>query len=236
MEEKSLTIAFGNSLTDKSVDCLSNLAEVGLDSIMEEGLFKDVPILSTIVSLYKIGNNIKDRHNIKKLISFLNEINSEIPNRQEREKYKKKFQKSKRFRDMELEYILVIIDRYIGYEKTLYLAHLYIAYLDEKIDWNSFAEYSEIIDRLFPSDFNCLFSFMCHGGIIIKEEKNINIASVLRLVSVGLVEQQTGMTWTDLDNPKKKKEDFDYYITDFGKTFVKIFEKELREEHASKSL
>ena len=86
MDEKSLTIAFGDSLTDKSVDCLSSLAEVGLDSIMEDGLFKDVPILSTVVSLYKIGDNIKDRYNIKKLIAFLNEINNEIPNEKEREK------------------------------------------------------------------------------------------------------------------------------------------------------
>ena len=78
MDEKSLTIAFGDSLTDKSVDCLSSLAEVGLDSIMEDGLFKDVPILSTVVSLYKIGGSIKDRHNMKKLITFLNEINNEI--------------------------------------------------------------------------------------------------------------------------------------------------------------
>lgn len=235
MDEKSLTIAFGDSLTDKSVNCISSLAEVGLDSIMEDGLFKDVPILSTVVSLYKIGGSIKDRHNIKKLIAFLNEINNEIPNEQEREKYKKKFQKSKHFRDMELEYLLIIIDRYIGYEKTQLLAHLYLAYLDEKINWNRFAEYSEIIDRLFPSDFSCLFSFMCHGGVVIKEEKDISVASVLRLVSVGLVEQQTGMTWINFDNPTKKKEDFDYYITDFGKTFVKIFEKELREEHARKS-
>ena len=231
MEEKSLTVAFGDSLSDKSVDFISNLAEVGLDSIMEDGLLKEVPILSTVVSLFKIGGNIKDRHNIKKLIAFLNEINNEIQNQEEREKYKKKFQKSKHFRDEELEYLLVIIDRYIGYEKTQMLAHLYLAYLDEKIDWNSFAEYSEIVDRLLPSDFRCLFNFMCHGGVIIEKEKDINVASVLRLVSVGLVEQQTGMTWTDLDNPKKKKEDFDYYITDFGRTFVKIFEKVLREEH-----
>ena len=40
MEEKSLTVAFGDSLSDKSVDFISNLAEVGLDSIMEDGLLK----------------------------------------------------------------------------------------------------------------------------------------------------------------------------------------------------
>lgn len=47
----------------------------------------------------------------------------------------------------------IIIDRYIGNEKTQMLAHLYLAFLDKKTDWNSFAEYSEIADRLLPSDF-----------------------------------------------------------------------------------
>lgn len=231
MEEKSLSVAFGDSLKEESIACISDLAEVGLDAIIDNGIFKDIPILSTAVAVYKIGSSIKERHNMKKLVMFLNQINHEIADEQQRIEYQKKFQSNKSFRNQELEYILVIIDRYIGYDNAQMLACLYLAYLDGKIDWNLFAEYSEVIDRLLPSDFKCLFHFMCHGGVIIEKEKNVNLASVLRLLSVGLVEQQTGMAWTELDNPNKKKEDFDYYITDFGKVFVRIFEEKLREAY-----
>ena len=231
MEEKSLSVAFGDSLKEESIACISELAEVGLDVIFEDGMLKDIPILSTAVSLYKIGSSIKERHNLKKLILFLNEINNSIVSERQRFEYQQKFQRNKSFRNQELEYILVVIDRYIGYDKAQMLACLYLAYLDGKIDWNLFAEYSEVIDRLLPSDFKCLFHFMCHGGVIIEKEKNVNLASVLRLLSVGLVEQQTGMAWTEFDNPNKKKEDFDYYITDFGKVFVRIFEEKLREAY-----
>lgn len=231
MEEKSLSVAFGDSLKEESIACISELAEVGLDAIMDEGIFKDIPILSTAVAVYKIGSSIKERHNMKKLVMFLDQINHEIADEKQRFEYQQKFQRNKSFRNQELEYILVVIDRYIGYDKAQMLACLYLAYLDGKIDWNLFAEYSEVIDRLLPSDFKCLFHFMCHGGVIIEKEKNVNLASVLRLLSVGLVEQQTGMAWTEFDNPNKKKEDFDYYITDFGKVFVRIFEEKLREAY-----
>ena len=229
MKENSLSIAFFDSLKEESIACISNLAEVGLDVIIDDGILKDVPILSTAVAVYKIGSSIKERNNIKKLIVFLNEINNGIVDERKRTEYQQKFKSNEKFRNQELEYILVLIDRYIGYEKPQMLACLYLAYLDNTIDWNGFAEYSEILDRLLPSDFKCLFHFLCHGGVIIKKEKNINLASVLRLLSVGLVEQQTGMAWTEPDNPNKKKEDFDYYITDFGKGFAKVFEKKLRE-------
>ena len=73
MEEKSLSVAFGDSLKEDSVSCISDLAEVGLDAIFEDGMLKDIPILSTAVSLYKIGSSIKERHNLKKLILFLSE-------------------------------------------------------------------------------------------------------------------------------------------------------------------
>ena len=45
--------------------------EMGLDSVMEDGLLKDVPIVSTVVALYKVGNSFKERHNLKKLYIFL---------------------------------------------------------------------------------------------------------------------------------------------------------------------
>lgn len=229
--EKTLSLALSETLKSESVACISELAEVGLDSILEEGLFKELPIISTAVAIYKIGGSIKDRHNLKKLMVFLNEINNGIADEQKRQDYRQKFISNDKFRNQEIEYLLVLIDRYISYDKPQMLAKLYLAYLDNKINMDVFTEFSEIIDRLMFSDYRCLFEFMCHGGVMIKDNPNVNIASVLRLLSVGFVEQQTGMTWVDIDNPKKQKEDFDYYITDYGKTFIKIVEDELRKIH-----
>jgi hypothetical protein len=50
------------------------LGDVAIDSIMNDGLLKDIPILSSLVSLSKIGSGIRDRMYIKKVVLFLDAI------------------------------------------------------------------------------------------------------------------------------------------------------------------
>ena len=106
MEEKSLSIAFADSLKEESIACIGEYAEIGLDAIMEDGVLKDIPIVSTAIALYKIGNSIKERHNLKKLLIFLNEINNGIADEEKRKDYQYKFQNNDNFRNREIEYLL----------------------------------------------------------------------------------------------------------------------------------
>ena len=125
MNENSLSVAVGDSLKEESIACINDLAEVGLDAIMDDGILKDIPILSTAVAVYKIGSSIKERNNLKKLIIFLNALNHGILNEQKRNEYQQKFKSNEKFRNQEIEYLLVLIDRYISYDKPQLLAKLY---------------------------------------------------------------------------------------------------------------
>lgn len=60
-----------------------------------------------------------------------------------------------------MNYIIIILDRYINHNKTKWLARLYLAYLDEIITWREFLVYSEVIDVLLPGDEE----FLCHDRI-----------------------------------------------------------------------
>ena len=53
--DNELAVALSGSLGENILDITSDLLEVGLDSIVEDGLLKDVPILSTAISLFKMG-------------------------------------------------------------------------------------------------------------------------------------------------------------------------------------
>ncbi|HGF7203196.1 TPA: hypothetical protein AB5D93_003177, partial [Vibrio cholerae] len=59
-------------------DDLSNLAidlgEVGIDAILEGGVLRDIPILSSIVSGMNVIGSVRDALFTKKLISFLSEL------------------------------------------------------------------------------------------------------------------------------------------------------------------
>lgn len=223
MEEHSLSIAFSDSLKEETVACISDLTEVGLDAIIEDGILKDIPLLSTAIAIYKIGNNIKDRHNLKKLIMFLNEINNGIVNEEKRLKYQQKFQSNEDFRNQEIEYLLILIDRYISYDKPKMLAKLYLAYMEQQIKWFELCQCAEIIDRFLYGDYELLKT--AHE-IVIKNNKGTENA--LRLIALGLLREK-GTTYDektealilniDSNNPE-------YSRTNLGDKLVEIIENQ----------
>jgi hypothetical protein len=55
-------------------DLLQNAAELGIDSLFDEGLAKDIPIVNTIVSFTKVAYSIRDRLYFRKLRLFLQKV------------------------------------------------------------------------------------------------------------------------------------------------------------------
>ena len=187
MEDQSLALSFGNSLTEEASGIVGEYAELGLDALIEDGLFKDIPIVSTAVAVYRIGKSIRERHHIAKLIAFLNEINKGIADEEKRQNYRKKFAANEEYRNQELEYILILIDRYISFDKPAMLAKLYLAYLEEKILWEEFTMYAEVIDRFLLLDCRTLTS----EASSFHTNRNIGAESILRLVALGLMAEDT---------------------------------------------
>lgn len=187
MVEKNLSIAFADSLKDETMSCIGEYAEIGLDAVMEDGILKDIPIVSTAIAIYKIGGSIKERHNLKKLLVFLNELNNGILDEPKRKEYQQKFRSNEKFRNQEIEYLLVLIDRYISYDKPQMLAKLYLAYLEGIIIWEELTMYAEVVDRFLLLDCGTLISG--DGKTIV--HRNIGGESVLRLVALGLMAETT---------------------------------------------
>jgi hypothetical protein len=183
MSEKSLAVAFEDTLAENTIDIISDIAEVGLDAVLDDGLLKDIPIISTAVSLFKIGKTIHDRVYVKQLGVFIDEIRKHTVTEEKRQKYINKIKENEAFRNKELEYLLTIIVRYVGYEKPRMLAKTYRAYLEERISWEELALFSEIIDRLLPGDYETLRSLKDSVSVL----NGINGESILRLSAVGMV-------------------------------------------------
>lgn len=229
MDEQSLAKSFGDSLTEEVSGLVGEYAELGLDALVEDGLFKDVPVISTITAVYRIGKSIRERHHIAKLISFLNEINKGIANEEKREQYREKFTSNEKFRNQELEYILILTDRYIGFDKPQMLAKLYLAYLDGKIIWEEFIMYAEVIDRFLLLDCRTLVSEATTFHTLRDGSADI----ILRLVALGLMAEDKSMTVTEarkvlkgetrsasqMSSDSKKKK---YKRTDFGRKLADI--------------
>ena len=221
MEEISLSIAFADSLKEESISCIGEYAEIGLDAVMEDGILKDIPIVSTAIALYKIGSSIKERHNLKKLLVFLNELNNGILDEQKRKEYQQKFLSNEKFRNQEIEYLLVLIDRYISYDKPQMLAKIYLAYLRNEIDWLVFCKYSEIIDRFLPCDKE----YFLTEKALYRTISHPIPDSFIRLSAFGLYEEHM----TDISVPTTlgeitipAKQEKTYRLTEFGEKLQDI--------------
>lgn len=229
MDEQSLALSFSNSITEDISGIIGDYAELGLDALVEDGLFKDIPIVSTAVAIYRIGNSIRERHHVAKLVSFLNEINKRIADEEKRQSYREKFASNEKFRNQELEYILILIDRYISFDKPQMLAKLYLAYLDGKIIWEEFTMYAEVIDRFLLLDCRTLISEATTFHTLRDSSADI----ILRLVALGLMVEDKSMSVSEarkvikgetksasqISSDSKKRK---YRRTDFGRKLADI--------------
>jgi hypothetical protein len=194
---------------------VGDLVEVGLDAVMDDGILKDIPILSTVVGLYRIGHTIRERHEIKQLALFVAELNRGCTDESKRKQLLEKLNSDTRKSKQEIEYILVVLDNYLEYEKSQMLAKLYIAYLEGTITWAEFAEYASMVKQLIPGDLKLL------------EERHMvrkqsQCAELLRLLSLGLMYQQDSPLFPDGDYTVIKNELASFTITEFGDKFIEI--------------
>ena len=67
--------SFSSSLFDGSKDSLSNIVELGIDSLLDEGLIKDIPIVSLLVGVKNTYQNIHDRNLLRQTLTFIKQFN-----------------------------------------------------------------------------------------------------------------------------------------------------------------
>ncbi|PTY02228.1 hypothetical protein DB347_24465 [Opitutaceae bacterium EW11] len=60
-----------NEIKSELVGLGADLGEVALDSVLQDGLLKDLPVIGTAVSLCKIGGTIRDRLFMRDVASFI---------------------------------------------------------------------------------------------------------------------------------------------------------------------
>ena len=194
-----LTNDFEKSLFNDSIDIIEDYTEIGIDSFVEEGILKEIPIVKSIVSVLKIGKNVHDRNLLRQALTFIKEFNSGNISKDKLVEYKSTIENNPKKCEEELGRVLILLNNYIDTEKSIMLARLYRAYINKIINWNEFCEFSEIINRLFIQDIQIL------KGI---KDRNIDIMNnhedefrIERLYSLGLIGLSFNLvTYDDLKN------------------------------------
>ncbi|GHX87636.1 hypothetical protein VCSRO209_3437 [Vibrio cholerae] len=136
-------------------DDLSNLAidlgEVGIDAILEGGVLRDIPILSSIVSGINVIGSVRDALFTKKLISFLSEL-SDVSVEQRRSMIES-IDNSNEYKIKVGEKLIYIIEKAEDHYTSKIIAIFFSEFLVGEITYNQFLKISRIIDSMFIGDF-----------------------------------------------------------------------------------
>ncbi len=180
-----LTEDFSKSLVNNIKEPLMDYSELGIDAFINDGVLKELPIVSSITSVLKIGKNIYDRNLLKQTLTFINEFNNGEINEKLVNEYIEKIRKDEKKCEEELGRVLTILNNNIDREKSILLSKIFKSYVYSKISWNEFCEFSEILNRLFIQDLMLLKKVRIENVDILKNrDDNFRIE---RLYSLGLI-------------------------------------------------
>ena len=122
-EEKSLAASMEQTLEYGNLEFLSELGEILIDSALNDGVLREVPIFGTIVGISKCIKNVHDIRFAKKLVAFLIPIKGVAP--EKRAAAIKKWEQDKNYRGKVGDTLLGMIERCDDTVKAAWLSKLF---------------------------------------------------------------------------------------------------------------
>ena len=208
-----------NTIVNYNLDTAIDFSEIGLDSLLDESILNEVPLIKTAYGIAKTGFAIREKHMLKKTMIFIDKLNKNGVSNQNYKEYKEKLKAKDGFLMRELEHVLIIVDRYIELNKNKILANLYFNYIDKQIDWKQFQELSIIVDNIFLSDLAELESIFMKKAITMNDINNK--ISFRRLKTQNLIEDIESMRRRANGSIGMYFNENDYQITLLGELLFK---------------
>jgi hypothetical protein len=137
-------------------DALADVAEIGLDQLLEEGPLRDIPVLGTLLRLRSAWGGVRDYIFARKVTRFLISV-GEIP-LDERERFIAKVEQQGNRRQLG-DTLLLLLDRLDDLEKPEVLARLFAAYVRGRYDFPTFRRLSMALERISLVSLPALRSF-----------------------------------------------------------------------------
>ena len=143
----ALSVTLSNS--DLQGVCVA-WADVLSDTLFEDGLAKEIPIIGTIYGLGRFGVSVRDRLFLKKLLCLLSEV-ADVP-ATERAEIISKVDRSGEYRIKVGEKLLYILDKSEDHENAQVVAYLFRAFLSGELSYDDFLRASRAIQSVMVAD------------------------------------------------------------------------------------
>ena len=212
-----LVTSLHNTLANVGGDWLPDIAEVGLDRCMEDGILREIPIVKTLYSGCKTLYNVRERNLLKQTICMIEGFRSYNVSEAELNAYKCRYESDVRYAEKELGRVLIILDRTIDAVKSRHIGRLYGAFVKRQISWERFCEMAEVTERLFMSDYS-VFMRLVDGTPFEVEVKENELYLASRLAGTGVIIEGTESQLKTIAEIEKRT----YTVTMLGRQYASI--------------
>ncbi len=133
-------------ILDHANDGLADLAEVGIDLLIKEGIFREIPIIKTLVGIVNIYIKSRDwllLRNVERFRYHLKDISEE-----NKRAFIEKLRKDEDYKQRVGENLILLLNRVDDIRKPELFANLLCALIERKIDDEKYQKLEKAIDRL----------------------------------------------------------------------------------------
>ena len=169
---------------DDIKDLASDALEIGIDSVMENEILAEVPIVKSVIALGRTGYLIHERNLMKQTLNFVKGFNSGSIDENKLKQYRDKIYSDSAFAEKELGRIIIILNKQVEDYQSLVLGKIYSSYVNGNISWQKFCEYSEANERMFLTDYSLLHKLSKELQRHLDSEDKYKIG---RLIGLGFV-------------------------------------------------
>lgn len=210
---------FRESIFSSISDTIPDIAELGIDSILNDGFLKDIPFVRLVLSVRNTAQSIHYRNLLRQTLAFVKELNDGNLDEKKKQKYKKKIEDNPKKAEEELGRVLIILNQTVELEKSKILAKIFQEYINEEIDWGTFCEFSEITRLFFVDDIWDLKTVYDRN----RDDYRFLSYGLSRLESLGLVKTTTKLIFVD-GEPETEEE---IELSSVGKKYYELASKAL---------
>ena len=148
MANEYMMVSSVTNVLSRATDWLIDLGENWIDAQLDDGLLKEIPIIKALMLGKNVIRTVTECHEIRQISQFLLTIDNECTDEARRKRYVKVLNENAKQFEKELEYVTIVVTKYLESEKPKMLGRLYLKRLDGSLSWNEFAEYASMLNQL----------------------------------------------------------------------------------------
>ena len=194
---------FKETIYDNVLNVGTDIAEISIDALMEDGIVKDIPVIGTIYKIGKTVTAVKDIVSTKRTLVFAQQVQHQNIGKDVLQKHKEKLIDDPKKFNKELEVILDYLEKQTGYLKAKILGKFYYLYLSNRCKWSDFGLLADITSSVSIYDFDMLEDLYQKKEYTTKSH-SFDHATAKRLDRCSLIDYFNGMPILSSEGPDKQ--------------------------------